>query len=56
MLDNVVNHNQGSAGACTLFGSVNAYNETVKNVKISVNRTWEIWTEAKRRGASYTQG
>ena len=56
MLDNVVNHNQCSAGACTLFGSVNAYNETVKNVKISVNRTWELWAEAKKRGASDAGG
>lgn len=56
MLGNVVNHNQGSTGACTLFGSVNAYNETVKNVKISVNRTWELWAEAKKRGASDAGG
>jgi|GEM_PF-1993390 hypothetical protein len=56
MLTEVTNHKQGSVGACTLFGSVNAYNETIKQVKISLDRTWEIWAEAKRRGASDTQG
>ncbi len=56
MLTEVTNLKQGSVGACTLFGSVNAYNETIKQVKISLDRTWEIWAEAKKRGASDTQG
>lgn len=33
MLTEVTNHKQGSVGACTLFGSVNAYNETIKQIK-----------------------
>lgn len=56
MLTETVNHNQGHIGACTLFGSVNAYNETIKQEKISLARTWELWAEAKKRGASDTAG
>lgn len=56
MLTETVNHNQGNIGACTLFGSVNAYNETIKQEKISLARTWELWNEAKKRGASDTGG
>lgn len=56
MLTEVLNHNQGNIGACTLFGSVNTYNETIKQEKISLVRTWELWAEAKKRGASDTQG
>ena len=52
MLTEAINHNQGNIGACTLFGSVNAYNETMKKEKISLARTWELWNEAKKRGAS----
>lgn len=49
MLTEIVNHNQGNIGACTLFGSINAYNETIKQEKISLARTWELWNEAKKR-------
>lgn len=56
MLDEVKNHEQGNIWACTLFGSVNAFNETVKKEKISLARTWELWNEAKKRGASDTSG
>lgn len=35
---------------------MNAYNETTKKEKISLARTWEIWTEAKKRGASDDNG
>lgn len=52
----MVNHNQGNVWACTLFGSVNAFNETVKKEKISSSRTWEIWSEAKKRWASDDNG
>ncbi len=55
-LQNVVNHEQGNIGACTLFGSVNAFNETAKNIKISLDRTWEIWAEAKKRWATDNNG
>lgn len=61
MLDKAPLLNQGQIGACTLFGSLNAYNEKVKHAHdelsaITEEQAWAVWNECKRRGASDTRG
>ncbi len=53
--------NQGSVGACTLFGSAGAYFETyAQAIKPQAYNQpfelWDIWEEAKKRGASDSSG
>ena len=53
--------NQGSVGACTLFGSAGAYFETyAQAIKpqayMQPFTLWDIWNIAKSKGASDTQG
>lgn len=60
-LNKAQNLNQGQIGACTLFGSLNAYNEKVKNAHdelsaITEQQAWAGWDECKKRGASDTKG
>ena len=60
-LNKAENLNQGQIGACTLFGSLNAYNEKVKNAHdelsaITEQQAWAGWDECKKRGASDTKG
>jgi len=47
--------NQGSIGACTVFGSSMAYNETfaqrAKENYYQPYNPWDVWDEAKKRGA-----
>ena len=63
MLDLAPNLNQGSIGACTVFGSTNAYNETLaqRSNTAGIPYTqpydpWLAWNECKKRGASDTGG
>lgn len=62
MLDKAPLLNQGQIGACTIFGSTNAFNEKYayslpENVIYEhPYDPWKAWDECKKRGASDTRG
>lgn len=61
ILDIVPLLNQGSIGACTLFGSAHAYFETYAQAIKPTHyeqpfELWEIWNIAKTKGASDSGG
>ena len=62
MLDKAPLLNQGQIGACTIFGSTNAFNEKYayslpENVIYEhPYDPWKAWEECKKRGASDTRG
>lgn len=62
MLDKAPQLFQGSIGSCTVHGSTNAFNEKYAH-SLSANTAyehpfdpWKAWEEAKKRGASDTNG
>jgi len=63
MREHAPNLSQGPTGACTVFGSTNAYNETYAQESLKAQALygqpfdpWLVWDEAKKRGASDTNG
>lgn len=63
VLDQTPVLNQGAIGACTVFGSSGALFETISQRLTGNSLTynqpydpWTVWAEAKKRGASDTQG